>query len=478
MSLKSKSISGISWTTISTATTTIIQLLQYALLARLLEPDVFGLMAIITIVIGFSIAFMDMGVSNAIIHFQEISKDQLSTLYWLNIFAGIIVFIILSLISPIIAQFYNEPLLRKLIMVLATSFIIQSFGQQFMVLMQKSLKFKIIAIIEIISKSIGLVVSVFLAFKGFGIYALVVGLLSSVSSRSFLYFLLGQKQYKVRLIFKIGDIGKYMKFGLYQMGEKSINYFSANIDKILIGRFIGFEALGFYNLAWQLIIFPVSKINPIINKVTFPIFAKIQKNNERINRVYNRSVTSLLIISIPSLIFLYYNSIEVVEILYGPGWFKSAQIVSILVFVGLLKAAGNPSGALLLGIGRADIGFWWNLFWLIVLSVGLSVTLLIKPDILIVSYSLLGLSIITSIIYHRIVNYVANVNYSSIIYSFFKIFVVSLVIGYIVQLFCSMINWSSIFVNMLFNIFIFMLLYLIFIKFNYSDIINTVLKKD
>lgn len=477
MSLKTDSIKGVTWTTVSTIATSSFQLIQLAILARILEPEVFGLMAIVTIVIGFSIAFMDMGISNAIIHFQKISIEQLSTLYWLNVISGIILFIIIKISSSYIAIFYNESELQKLVSLLALSFVFQSFGQQFMILLQKNMQFNKIAITEIIATFCVLFGSVSLAVLGFGIFSLIYGTLIGSAIRSIQYFYHGSNIYRPKLILKLSFVKEFIKFGLYQMGEKSLNYFSANVDKIIIGKFIGFEALGYYNMAWQLIIFPVSKINPIVNKVAFPVFAKVQNNNDSINYIYEKVLIFLFLIVIPLLIFLYYFSSDVVHLVYGAGWEKSANIVSILAFVGILKTAGNPSGSLLLGIGRADVGFWWNFFWLIFLSTTLSITLLINPTVLFATYSLLGLSVITTIIYHIIIKNICQVKYKKIIYSFIYIMIVTGIIGYISYKLQIKIYVESVLINLAISILTFFVPYILFAIFSYKSLIMVIFNK-
>lgn len=429
MSLKQKAITGVKWTTFSTVIVTTLQLVQLAVLARFLDPSDFGLMALVMIVIGFSQAFLDMGISNAIIHKQKISKDQLSTLYWVNILAGLLLFFIVSISAPYIASLYEEAELTELIMIVALTFIIQPFGQQFVVLWQKEMRFSEIAKIDIVNKSISLAVSVYLAYKGFGVYALVYGTLSGVVSQTIQFLYIGLKEYKPAFVFKVGEIKEFLSFGAYQMGERSINYISANIDKILIGKFIGMEALGFYNLAWQLIIFPLAKINPVVNKVAFPLYSKVQNELSKLSSYYTKSLSALFLITIPLLVFMFFYSYEIVFIAYGTGWEDTASLLRVLVVVGLMKAASNPSGALILAIGRADVGFWWNLIWAIIVSGSLYVAMLFTENILVIAYVLLGISIISFYAYHKIIQKVTQVSYKVLIINFFKILSISLVLG-------------------------------------------------
>ncbi len=360
MSLKSKAISGVKWTTLSTVVVTILQLVQLAILARFLDPSAFGLMALVMVVIGFSQAFLDMGISNAIIHKQDITREQLSTLYWVNILAGILLFGIISLVAPFVAEFYKEPELTELIMLVAITFIIQPFGQQFMILWQKEMRFSEIAKIDIVNKSISLLVSAYLAYKGYGVYALVYGTLAGIISQTVQFMYIGLKEHKPSFVFRVSEIKEFLSFGLYQMGEKSINYFNSQIDVILIGKLLGTETLGVYSIAKQLIMRPAQVINPIITKVTFPTMAKVQNDMKQLKNIYLKTINYLSSVNFPIYVFLFIMSQEIVIILFGRDWIMAAPIVQILSVYGALRSIGSPVGSLLLAKGKASWGFWWN----------------------------------------------------------------------------------------------------------------------
>jgi len=478
LSLKQKAITGLKWTSISTVIVTILQLAQLAILARFLDPSAFGLMALVMIVIGFSQAFLDMGISNAIIHKQEITKDQLSTLYWVNVLAGFILFVIVALIAPVVSEFYNEPELTKLILAASLAFLVQPFGQQFIILWQKEMRFSETAKIDIANKLVSLLVSVYLAYKGHGVYALMYGVLAGVITQTSIFLYIGLKEHRPSFVFKIGEIKEFLSFGAYQMGEKTINYISANIDKILIGKFIGMEALGFYNLAWQLIIFPLAKINPVVNKVAFPLYAKVQHDIEKLSSYYTKSLSALFLITVPLLVFMFFYSSEIVYLVYGQGWETTSELLSILVIVGLLKATGNPSGALILAIGRVDFGFWWNLAWAILVSCVLYITMLNSDDIMNVAYSLLVLTLFTSYIYHFLVQRVSKVHYKQLVKNFFKVLIVSLLFGVISYVSLNIFNVDNYLLRLIIGYIIGLSLYGLYIKQYEMKIINLFLKKE
>jgi O-antigen/teichoic acid export membrane protein len=406
--LKAKAFRGVKWTTFSTAAGVVIQLAQLSILTRLLKPGDFGLMALAMVVIGFSQAFVDMGISNAIIQKQQITQEQLSTLYWLNVLAGIGVFALILLASPLVARFYHEAKLVSILFLVGLTFVIQPLGQQYRVIMQKELRFDAMVKVEIATKLLGLGASVWFAVHGFGVYALVNATLITAIFSTLWFIALGYREHRPKLYFRPSEVRGFLGFGAYQMGEQSVNYISAHIDKILIGRLVGMEALGFYNLAWQLVMFPIVRINSILNVVAFPVYSKIQHDKKEIARYYSLSLHLLSAVLVPFLIFMAFFSHEIILIFYGKAWEQASTLLSILSVVGITKALGNPGGSVVLALGRADIGFWWNVGWATSVALGLTISLLLKPDITITAYTLLVLCLFSGWFWFYIVSTLAT----------------------------------------------------------------------
>lgn len=361
MSLKGKTFLGIKWTATSAIAGSVLQLLQVAILARILTPKDFGLMALVMVVIGFSQAFLDMGVSNAIIYKQEISNRQFSSLYWLNVLSGAVIFFILMVLAPFVASFYSEPELTGLVRLVAVTFLIQPFGQQFMILLQKELSFDQIARVEILNKVITLIITVILALNGLGVYSLAFGAIVSVLVSTGQYLFIGSKFYKPAFILEFREIKEFLYFGLYQTGERTINYFNFQVDVLLIGKLAGTTELGIYNIAKQIIMQPGSVLNPIITRVTFPAMAKIQEQTGKLKDVYLKQINYLSSVNFPVYAAMFVFSEEIIQILFGPKWQGAVIILKILSVWGAVRSIGNPMGSLLLAKGKANWGFWWNL---------------------------------------------------------------------------------------------------------------------
>lgn len=404
-----------------------MHLLQLSLLARLLSPEDFGLIAMTTVVMGLATSFQDLGISSAIIHYQEITKQQLSTLYWINVITGFGLFLLLSLTAPLVAAYYQEGELTGVITLSAAVLFIQSFGQQYAVLFHKKLEFRKVEWIDIASRGVNLLVAVSFAVGGAGVYAIIYGNLGAAMLSTIFLVILGRSLHMPERIFQWREIRPFFQFGSYQLGERLINYFSANFDKILIGKLLGMNSLGFYNMAWQLISFPLKKINPIVNKVALPVYARLQQDRPALSRYYSFSLRSLSLITTPLMIFLLVFAPQVILVLYGEGWETTAKLMQILAMVGLLKGLANPGGAVILALGRADIGFWWNVVWTLAVVTALWLGAEIHPDIYGITGAFLLINILGTTAWHLLVRKVSGVEYRQVLLTFLKILIFTLI---------------------------------------------------
>jgi O-antigen/teichoic acid export membrane protein len=361
MSLKKQAISGVKWTSLSSILVAVIQLIQLAVLAHYLNASDFGLMAIVSVIIGFSALFMDMGISASIIHKQDITHIQLSSLYWLNIAAGLLLFILVYLSAPYVAAFYNESELVPLVRLLALTFVLSAVGNQYAILLQKSLRFALIAKINILSVFGAFILSVLLAANGFGVYALVYGTISNIVVSTLLNVLIGIKEHRPALCYSHTEIRPMISFGMYQMGERAINYFNSQFDVILIGKLLGTEALGIYSIAKNLAMRPAMIINPVITRVAFPVMAKVQDDIPRLKGIYLRTINYLSSINFPIYLLIALLAEPIIYLFFSEKWEGSIVILQILALYYAIRSTGNPVGSLQLARGRADLGFYWNL---------------------------------------------------------------------------------------------------------------------
>lgn len=360
MNLKQHAVLGARWNTFAVGVAAVLQAITLVVLARYLLPEDFGLMAMVMIVTGFAQFYSDAGISAAIIHKQDATADQLSSLYWLNIIAGIVVFILIWMLAPVVALIFNEQRLTPLIRTTDLAFLIVPWGKQFEILLQRDLRFGNLAVIQSLSLVIGAAATMGAAYLGSGVWALVWGQLSLALSTTAMLVWIGLRSYRPLLHFQRRDLNGFLEFGLYQMGERSLNYFSERLDQFILGNFLGAQALGFYNFAFNLATLPLNRINPIINKVAFPVFAAVQDDIPRLQKGYIKITKMIAAINLPVLIGFAAVSPLAIPLLFGGKWQGSIELAQILCVVAVFRSIGNPVGNLLLSKGRADLGFAWN----------------------------------------------------------------------------------------------------------------------
>lgn len=450
MSLKAQVVSGVKWNGISMSVVTILHFVTLAILARLLSPSDFGLMGMVMVVIGFAQAFADMGLSNAIIQRKNVAETHLSSFFWINVFCGIILFACIVLIRQIAVIFFKESSLSNYLIFAAFIFLITPVGQIFTTLLRKELKFKILSKIEIAGTVVYSISTIGLALAKFGVLSLIFGhLIRSLFTVCILFFVF-RKIWLPRLHFSIKEIKSYLSFSAFQMGERMLNYLSANIDYIIIGRFLGPAALGFYTLAYQIVIFPLTKINPTITKVAFPAFSKIQDDNSRLRRGYCKVINYISMLSFPMLVGMLVVAPEFIKLVYGAKWAPSIIVIQILCIVGAFKSLGSPIGSILLAKGRADIGFYWNVF--VVIMVSLAVIVGVNWDINGVAIAILILQIPFFFIIQPIVNRLIGLKFSQYFKAIQSPFVCSIIMlaGIIpLKIFLGNINILTLFITVL-----------------------------
>ena len=316
-------------------------------------------------VIALAQIFSDMGISSAIIQHKDITEDALSSLYWLNILSGLAAFCFVFFSRSLVIRFYDEPQLNNLFIWMACIFLITPIGQQFQMLLQRNLEFQRFGEIEIISIVGGSLIAIGSALAGNGALSIVLGTLATAAIRSFFLAILGWKRWRPRLHFRLQDTRGYLGFGLYQIGDQSVNYLATNIDYIIIGKMLGTEILGIYTIAYQLVVIPQTKLNPILTRVAFPLFARKQDDNTALRRGYLETLRLVGYLSFPLIIGLAATASLSVPVVLGEGWEPAIHLIQILAILGILKAIGNPLGSIYLAKGRPEIGFYFNIAMLI-----------------------------------------------------------------------------------------------------------------
>jgi lipopolysaccharide exporter len=218
----------------------------------------------------------------AIIQRKEISHLELTTLYWLNVGLGLTVFVVVFLLSDVIGNVLNNPDLAPLIRTLSFAFVVIPHGQQFRALMQKELEFNKIGMIETSSVLAGFTFTVVSAHFWPLAMTAILGYLVNTAVRTLLFGFFGRKIYRPGLHFSLASVSSNLRFGAWLTADSIINYVNTNLSTLVLARILGASVAGGYNLAYNVAVVPPMKLNPIITRVLFPAFAKIQDDTDKL----------------------------------------------------------------------------------------------------------------------------------------------------------------------------------------------------
>lgn len=360
MSLRDKALGGIKWMSLSTIINVVFQSAQLIVLARVLDPDSIGLMGIVMIIIALSDLFMDLGLSSAIVQRKEITKKELASLYWFNFITGWTIAGLLYLSSDLIGLFFNQEQLAYYIQYVSILFLIVPFGQQYRAIMQKELQFNTIAQAECISTVFGVVLAITLALLGFDLTSILLGQIATALIRTVMLFIAGSKLYRPMWHFHFAEVKSFLSFGIYHSGESLLNYLNTNIDTLSIGKLLGSAALGFYNIAFSVIIIPSTKLNPMLTRVMFPLLSKMQDDEDRLKNNFYKLLSLVNLVNIPLFVGLFVTSSVFIEVVFGAKWASSVVLLQILCGVGLLRSVASPIGSLLMATGKVRLNFKFN----------------------------------------------------------------------------------------------------------------------
>ena len=372
MSLLKTTAKGVIWTTTSTVIRSVVSLLQVAILTRFLEKGDFGIVAIALLFLGFTQIFLDLGISAGIMHKQDTTPQQYSSLFWLNIIMGVLLTGVLCVCSPLVAQVYHEPSLTPIIILLSFTVFFSALGSQHRTVQQKKMRFKYISLVEIITSVLSLVIAVMLAFMDFGVYSLVYANLFHTASSGLLFLGIGlYHDRNISFHFKLFETYDYLKIGVFSIGTQVLDYFSRELDVIIISATLGKEATGLYSLCKKLVVAIYSAVNPILTKVITPIFAVIQKEKGRVRQLYYDIVESLTLINMPIYCLIALFSTGILKYLYGIQYTDGSLVLSFIALTYGMYTTGNPVSSLQIALGRTDSGFYWTIIRIIATSVAI-----------------------------------------------------------------------------------------------------------
>jgi O-antigen/teichoic acid export membrane protein len=327
----------------------VLRFASLVVMARLLDPKDFGLVAMVTAITGLYGLFTSAGLSIATIQRPVISYEQLSALFWINLLVGVILAFACILTAPVLVKFYDEPRLFWVTVVVGAGFIFNAAAVQHSALMQRQLRFIALTSIEILSQLLGFVVGVGMAVAHFGYWALVAA--SIVSPAVFVICVWSVSQWVPGPPRRDPEINVMLRFGGTVTLNSVVVYIAYNLEKVLLGRFWGPDILGLYGRAYQLINIPTENLNSAVGGVTFSALSRLQDDPERLRRYFLKGYALVNSLTLPITMFSTLFAYDIILTCLGPKWMEATTIFRLLTPTVMIFGIINPLAWLLLALG-------------------------------------------------------------------------------------------------------------------------------
>lgn len=350
---KKKTLSGISWSGVSQLIKLIMNLAITSVLARLLLPEDYGLIGMITVATGFLLVLKDFGFGAALVQKKEVEEIEYQSVFWLNVLMGILLAILVYFSSSLIADFYEEPQITSIAKVMSFGFILNSLTVVPNNILYKKIQFKNLFIVDFLSVLFGGIIGIVLAYYNWAYWSLVAQSLSTqIISLLVVLYLSG---FKPKFQFSRKSLAGFSDFSLPLIADSSINYWVRNLDYLLIGKFIGKAELGYYSKAYTLMLLPVRQLSGTIKKVMFPSFSLIQDQTERLGKIYIKITSVVAFITFPLMGIMFTLSDNIILFLFGENWSASIPIFRILCLLGAFQSIATLSSNIYLAKGKTKL---------------------------------------------------------------------------------------------------------------------------
>ena len=358
--LRDKATRAIRWSGVSQVGRQLLQFAALAVLARFVRPSDFGLVGMATVFVGLVAVFRDLGTAAAVVQRKEVTRRFLSTIFWTNVGFGLLATLVLFLMAPLIGDFYHQPQVTAVLRALSVAFFISALGVLQQSVMERQLQMRRLAALEVSSVAVGSAVAVIAAVLGWGVWSLVVqSLVTAASSTALLWF---ATDWFPGWQFSSSELRTTLRFSLSLTGFNVANYGVRNADNLLVGRYLGSQALGYYSLAYRIILFPVASISSVVSRVAFPVYSRIQDDLERFRRGYLLTARAIALVSFPLMLGLVALREPFVLAVFGDRWRPMTLLLAILAPVGMIQSVETTVGSIFMATGRTDWQLGWGLF--------------------------------------------------------------------------------------------------------------------
>lgn len=348
------------WTALQKYSTMFIQFISGIILARLLTPYDYGCIGMLSIFMVLAESFIDGGFGSALIQKKRPTQEDYSTIFWWNIGMALLMYAILFVCAPAISRFYKIPLLCDVLRVQGLVLFIYAFNIVQRNQLRKKLNFKVLSIVTITTSLIALGTTIFMAYKGFGVWALVAQNLigAAIPAIVFWFFI----KWRPIFVFSVKSLKELFSFGFYMFLGHLLNQFGQKIQGLLIGKVYTPSTMGYYSKAEGTEKLASHSISGIMTQVTYPLFAEVQDDKVALGNVIKRMTVTLAYITFPLMFILLLCAKPIFVLLYSDRWLQSVPYFQVLCIAGLAGCLQSVNLQSIAAIGKSKTLFWWTLF--------------------------------------------------------------------------------------------------------------------
>lgn len=343
------------------------------ILARILTPEIFGLVGMLAIFIQVSQTLVLAGFNEALIQKKDTDEEDYSSVFWLNLTLSILIYTTLFFIAPYIAKFYHQPLLTLLCRVLTLVFVINAFSYVQEARLRKEMRFKTLTIIHIPSVGLAALISIAMAIYGFGVWSLIA--MQIVSQLAYAIQIWIYAKWRPQLIFNRTKVRGLFSFGGKLMISAVLNSIYQNIYLVIIGKFFPLSSVGYYQTASKVVKTPSTTLSSALNSVAFPAFSTVQDNNKRLKEGYKRIINQLLFWICPAFVFSAVLAIPLFHLVFGEKWLPAVPFFRLLCIVGIFYPLNSYNLAIVNVKGRSDIFLKLEVIKKIITTIGVLIAI-------------------------------------------------------------------------------------------------------
>lgn len=368
---------SLKWSFTGSLVTAIFQLAQMAVFARLAGPEATGVYALAAAFMAFVTPVAEAGLSQAIVQVKTLQRKPLRQLAALNFGFCALIFTGLRLVGPSISQWYHSETLLTVLLLMASSLLFSPIGLQRSALLTRALRFDLIARIESISWAFSFAISITLALYGWGALAMAAGFWIRN-----LVVMVGSFIAQPALPPDIeagGSLREYLRFGLFDLSGRWAEYLANYFDKLLLGKWLGMEALGYYNLAFTLLMLPTARIGYVVTRVSFPLYARMRDEQAAVQAFFEKTSRQLILVLFPVYLSLALFAREIALLVFGPEWLPAAPLFVAFGLAGLVRTLCAPFPQLMRGLGKPQLWMVWLLVFTALLNISLYLLLWANP---------------------------------------------------------------------------------------------------